>query len=68
MVRKGDEKFGFAVAGRKVRKILEESPADKSNLQVGDHIITINHNVVPSREDILTILGSSGLAVTLGVY
>jgi S1-C subfamily serine protease len=68
LVRKRDEIFGFAVAGRKVRQILEESPAEKSNLQVGDHIITINHKVVPSREDILTILGSSGLTVTLGVY
>ena len=68
LVRKAEERFGIAIINRKVRKIAEDSPAEKSDLRIGDHIVSINQKIVPSSREILTVLGSSGTSVTLGVY
>ena len=56
-------RFGFSVSLRKnceIDGITKGSPAEKSDLKVGDVIIAINYQKVKTTKEIVELMGSTG--------
>ena len=68
LTRGDNGKFGFAHNNGRITKLTQGSSADRSEIEVGDQIFSVNDKIIIEKKTTKNVINETGSFITLHLY
>ena len=68
LTRGDNGKFGFTHNNGRITKLTQGSSADRSEIEVGDQIFSVNDELITEKKSTKTVINETGSFITLHLY